>query len=206
MVSNASASASAPEPFAIARSMLSFGIEYDFAFSIAFCSARLLAGSPPPSFAATMIARESFEKSLPRLASAAPFLCLIDDHLLCPDNLCLLTNRFQESLMQARVVGQLRVERGDEEPALARQHRAAVDLGEHLDAGADLLHPRRTDEDRGQRRRLAGDLELRLERRHLAPERVAPHGQVDEAEVLAVEHDHPGARAEDGPVERSERL
>src|SRR5947209_13805347 len=85
IVSNASASASAPEPFAIARSMLSLGIEYDFAFSIAFWSARLLAGSPPPSFAATMIARESLEKSLPRLASAAPFLCLIDDHLLCPD-------------------------------------------------------------------------------------------------------------------------
>src|SRR6266852_9897732 len=65
--------------------MLSFGMEYDFAFSIAFCSARLPDGSPPPSFAATMIARESFEKSLPRFASAAPFLCLIDDHLLCPD-------------------------------------------------------------------------------------------------------------------------
>ena len=32
-----------------------------------------------------MIARASFEKSFPRLASAAPFLCLIDDHLLCPD-------------------------------------------------------------------------------------------------------------------------
>ena len=32
-----------------------------------------------------MIARESFEKSLPRFASAAPFLCLIVDHLLCPD-------------------------------------------------------------------------------------------------------------------------
>ena len=32
-----------------------------------------------------MIARVSFEKSLPRFASAAPFLCLIDDHLLCPD-------------------------------------------------------------------------------------------------------------------------
>src|SRR5579871_4324436 len=85
MLSNAAPSPVSPAPFAIARSMLSFGIEYDFAFSIAFCSARLLAGSPPPSFAATMIERASFEKSLPRLASAAPFLCLIDDHLLCPD-------------------------------------------------------------------------------------------------------------------------
>src|SRR5512146_617249 len=68
-----------------ARSIVSFGIEYDRAFSIAFCSARFAAGSPPPSFAATMIARVSFEKSLPRFASAAPFLCLIVDHLLCPD-------------------------------------------------------------------------------------------------------------------------
>ena len=75
----------APAPRAIARSMLSFGIEYERAFSIAFWSARLAVGSPPPSRAATMIARASFENSLPRLSSAAPFLCLIDDHLLCPD-------------------------------------------------------------------------------------------------------------------------
>src|SRR3989442_8499151 len=65
--------------------MLSFGIEYERAFSTAFWRARLPAGSGPPSRAATMIARESLEKSLPRRASAAPFLCLIDDHLLCPD-------------------------------------------------------------------------------------------------------------------------
>jgi len=70
-----------PAPFAIARSMLSFGIEYERAFSIAFCSARFEPGSAPPSFAATMIARDSFEKSFPRFASAAPFLCLIVDHL-----------------------------------------------------------------------------------------------------------------------------
>src|SRR6476646_2512035 len=113
--------------------MLSFGIEYDFAFSIAFWSERLFAGSPPPSFAATMIARESFEKSLPRFASAAPFLCLIDDHLLCPDTL-LLPHDFQERFVQTRVVGQLWVERRDEESPLAREHRPPVDLGEHLDA------------------------------------------------------------------------
>src|SRR6058998_2371262 len=65
--------------------MLSFGIEYERAFSTAFCNARFPAGSGPPSLAATMIARVSFEKSWPRFASAAPFLCLIDDHLLCPD-------------------------------------------------------------------------------------------------------------------------
>src|SRR5215469_14737035 len=102
--------------------MLSFGMEYERAFSIAFCSARFPLGSGPPSRAATMIARVSFEKSLPRFASAAPFLCLIDDHLLCPDTR-LLPHDVQEALVDSRVVGQLRVEGCDEEPPLPRQHR-----------------------------------------------------------------------------------
>src|SRR5207253_9930485 len=106
--------------------MLSFGIEYERAFSIAFCRARLAPGSPPPSFAATMIARVSFEKSLPRFASAAPFLCLIEDHLLCPDTRHLL----EEEFVQPRVVGQLGMERRHEEAALAREHRVPVDLRE----------------------------------------------------------------------------
>src|ERR687884_489251 len=109
-VSKFEPSASAPEPRAIARSMLSFGIEYDLAFSIAFWSARFAAGSGPPSFAATMIARDSFENSLPRFASAAPFLCLIDDHLLCPDTHRLL-HRFEEQLVHARIFGELGMER-----------------------------------------------------------------------------------------------
>src|SRR6476660_4943992 len=146
IVSNASASASAPEPFAIARSMLSFGIEYDLAFSIAFCSARLFVGSPPPSFAATMIARESFEKSLPRFASAAPFLCLIDDHLLCPDNARLLPDEIQEPFVEPRIVRQLRMERGDEEAAVTGEHGSPVEGGEHLHARPDLLEPRRPNE------------------------------------------------------------
>src|SRR3954470_15115555 len=127
-VSYAAESASVPAPFAIARSMLSFGIEAAFAFSIAFWSARLPAGSPPPSLAATMIARVSLEKSLPRFASAAPFLCLIEDHLLCPDKACLPEKEFVKS----GVVGQLGMKRSDEEPALPGKHRVAVDLGEHL--------------------------------------------------------------------------
>src|SRR3954463_9420619 len=118
--------------------MLSFGIEYDFAFSIAFWSALLLAGSPPPSFAATMIARVSFEKSFPRFASAAPFLCLIDDHLLCPDKRRLLRG-FEEQLVEPRVCGQLGMERGDEEAALTREHRVAVESCEHLDVRPGLV-------------------------------------------------------------------
>src|SRR5437870_8309442 len=115
--------------------MLSFGIEYERAFSIAFWRARFPPGSAPPSFAATMIARESFEKSLPRLASAAPFLCLIDDHLLCPDT----THLLEEELVQPGVLGQLGVEGRDQEAPLPREHRVPVDLGQHLDVGAEIL-------------------------------------------------------------------
>src|SRR5438046_3854645 len=101
--------------------MLSFGIEYERAFSIAFCSARFPAGSGPPSFAATMIARESLEKSFPRFASAAPFLCLIDDHLLCPDTRR-LPHRVEEQFVHSRIFGQLGMEGRDEEAPLPEEH------------------------------------------------------------------------------------
>src|SRR6185369_7353338 len=42
-------------------------------------------GSPPPIREATAISFASFSNILPRFASAAPFLCLIVCHLLCPD-------------------------------------------------------------------------------------------------------------------------
>src|SRR5580765_7307702 len=106
--------------------MLSVGIEAARAFSTAFWSARFPAGSGPPSRAATMIARVSLEKSLPRFASAAPFLCLIDDHLLCPD-MRLLPDHVQEPLVDASVVRQLRMERCDEQPARAGEHGVPVD-------------------------------------------------------------------------------
>src|SRR5437870_8426380 len=104
--------------------MFSFGIEYERAFSTAFASARFAAGSSPPSRAATISARESLEKSLPRFASAAPFLCLIELHLLCPDT-ALLPHELEEAVVHAGVVGQLRMERGDDRPALAQEHRLA---------------------------------------------------------------------------------
>src|SRR5689334_21722598 len=55
--------------------MLSFGIEYERAFAIAAASDAL---------AATMMARDSFVKSLPRFLSSAPFLCLMVDHFEWP--------------------------------------------------------------------------------------------------------------------------
>src|SRR3954469_4872288 len=81
----AAPSAPAPAPVPIAFWILSFGIEASRAFWTAVASAALPSVSPPPSRAATVIARASLLKSLPRLASAAPFLCLIDDHFECPD-------------------------------------------------------------------------------------------------------------------------
>src|SRR2546430_11499696 len=122
--------------------MLSFGIEYERAFSTAFWSARFAAGSGPPSRAATMIARASFEKSLPRLASAAPFLCLIEDHLLCPD-MCALPRQVEEQLVHARVVGQLRAEGRAEDAAVAKHDRLAAQLPHDLHVGPHLDDARR---------------------------------------------------------------
>src|SRR3954449_8399943 len=84
MASKASASLSSPVPLAIARSMLSLGIEASLAFWIARPSAGLPSGSPPPSRAATVIVRASLVNSLPRRASTIAFLCLIPAHLECP--------------------------------------------------------------------------------------------------------------------------
>src|SRR4026209_1032345 len=116
--------------------MLSFGMEYERACSTAFCSARLAAGSGPPSRAATMIARESLEKSCPRFASAAPFLCLIDDHLLCPDTARLHDHR-QEKLVHTQVLGQLGTERGDTKPTVAHENRLTVERADDLDLVAE---------------------------------------------------------------------
>src|SRR5450756_3204503 len=96
------------------------------------------------------MARESFEKSLPRLMSAAPFLCLIDDHLLCPDTHCLPYD-LAEELVDARIVGELGMERRDKDTAFARQHGAAIVLGENFDGWTGALDPGRADEDGAQR-------------------------------------------------------
>src|SRR5438067_659994 len=80
-----SASPASPVPLAIARSMLSLGIEASLALRTAFSSVALAAGSPPPSRAATMIARASLENCAPRRESTTAFLCLMLAHLECPD-------------------------------------------------------------------------------------------------------------------------
>src|SRR5258708_2609349 len=65
--------------------MLSLGIEASRAFWMALARAGFASESPPPSRAATVIARASFVNCCPRLASTAAFRCLIDDHFEWPD-------------------------------------------------------------------------------------------------------------------------
>ena len=80
--------ASLPEPKAlsIATLILSFGRELAFAFSIAAAKEALLSGfGSPPSFAATVMLRESLENKAERLASCAALRCLVVAHFECPD-------------------------------------------------------------------------------------------------------------------------
>src|SRR4051794_16809952 len=183
--------------------MLSFGIEYERAFSIALASARFAAGSGPPSRAATISARDSFEKSWPRFASAAPFLCLIELHLLCPD-IALLSNQLQELLVYPSIVGQFRMERRNEDAPLAQQHGLAVQFDEHLHR-TGVAHARRADENPSQRLAVT-EVEVGLEARHLPPVGVAVDLEVDEVEVVPVEQDHPRAGSEERPLETADRL
>src|SRR5437763_10688402 len=64
--------------------MFCFGIPASLAFWMALARDALPAGSPPPSRAATWIARASFVNSAPRRASVTAFLCLICAHLEWP--------------------------------------------------------------------------------------------------------------------------
>src|SRR5579871_2519290 len=65
--------------------MLSAGMLTDFASAMIVRRRGLLSASPPPLRAATVSSLMMRVKILPRLASAAPFLCLIVCHLECPD-------------------------------------------------------------------------------------------------------------------------
>ena len=64
---------------------MSLGILEAFAVDIACLSLGLESVSLPPVFAATISSLIILVKTFPRLASRAAFLCLIVDHLLCPD-------------------------------------------------------------------------------------------------------------------------
>src|SRR2546428_4723789 len=65
-------SASPPEAFLIARSMLSLGMDSALALAIARRRRALAAGSGRPAFAAMVMSRESLEKIFDRSLSCRP--------------------------------------------------------------------------------------------------------------------------------------
>src|SRR5918994_6502381 len=65
--------------------MLSAGMLTDLASATMVRRRGFMSGSPPPFLAATVSSLMMRVKILPRLASAAPFLCLIVCHLEWPD-------------------------------------------------------------------------------------------------------------------------
>src|SRR5436190_13105308 len=77
----------------MARLMFSAGILLAFASVMIVRSRGLMSGSPPPARAATVNSLLRRVKIFPRLASAAPFLCLIECHLEWPDMATLQKNQ-----------------------------------------------------------------------------------------------------------------
>src|ERR1700689_1785059 len=69
----------------MARLVLSCGIFSLLAARMAPRKRGLVSGSPPPFLAAMLISLMRRVKILPRLASSAPFLCLIVAHFEWPD-------------------------------------------------------------------------------------------------------------------------
>src|SRR5262245_36397614 len=221
--------------------MLSLGTDDFLAFWIASYSVGLPAGSPPPVRAATSMFLISLANSLPRLASTTAFLCLVVAHLEWPDmNAVLLCvydacgkraawagssatpgpHDVDDVAVDAVVPGDLGMERRREQMPLLdgddpTDRGSRGDPGQDVDLRADLLHPRRTDEQRVERRRpvpAARDglqegraVDVGLEGVDLTPERVAPHRHVQPAKGLLAgdavldpvgEHDHPRTGAE----------
>src|SRR5262245_48299396 len=65
--------------------MFSRGMLLALASATIVRSRGFMSGSPPPARAATVNSLIRRVKIFPRLASAAPFLCLMECHLECPD-------------------------------------------------------------------------------------------------------------------------
>ena len=113
---------------------------------------------------------------------------------------CRALRLFEQPAVQAPVVGRARGGRprpgccpGARRPGGRRPRRAP------RRPSPVLLDPRRADEHRAQRP-AAGQRRGRPRSCELAAEGVAARGHVEQPEVLAVEHDQPGAGAEHGPA------
>src|SRR5436309_8494103 len=89
---------------------------------------------PPPSRAATSMARSSFEYIRPRFSSVADFFRLMEAHFECPDIALPLFGQLEQLPMHPGVAGDLRMKGRGDQIALADHHRPATVSGQHIDA------------------------------------------------------------------------
>jgi len=109
--------------------------------------------------------------------------------------------------MQGQITAQLRVEGDGENVPLANGNGVAIHLSQYFHVFPNLLHPRSPNEHGVERGAL--EQELSLERRQLPTERIAAHLDVEDTEMVPVQHDHSCTGAEDrlaAPDEVDERL
>src|SRR5712692_396957 len=98
------------------------------------------------------------------------------------------------------------MERRSDDAAVADEHRLALMLGKNFHVPSSHTHARRADEDAAQRSAFAGERKISLEARDLAAVGIPVDFHVDEAEMLAIEHDHPGTGTQDRAIERADCL
>ena len=98
------------------------------------------------------------------------------------------------------------MERRDDEASVTHEDRLAVVLREDLDLGAEVAHARCADENPPQRFLVVKEAQIGLEARDLPPVRVAVDVDVDQAEMAAVQDDHPRARSQNRRGKRAQRL
>src|SRR5262245_40396317 len=115
--------------------MLSAGMLTDLASAMIVRRRGLVEGSPPPFRAATVSSLMMRVKTLPRLASAAPFLCLMVCHLAWPDMIVLQGLKSSSTLQSTA---------GLTRPDLSEPVRTRPDLSGPSLTSPDLSGPVRT--------------------------------------------------------------
>src|SRR6187549_3483915 len=106
----------------MARLMLSAGMLTCLASAMTDRSRGFMSGSPPPFLAATVNSLMMRVKILPRLASAAPFLCLMVCHLEWPD--------IAHSLFKMTLSGPEMLARRDARTQMPRRRRIGTRTGD----------------------------------------------------------------------------
>jgi hypothetical protein len=127
---------------------------------------------------------------------------------LCGGGAC-IAHALEKQLVDTIIITQFWMEGDDEYRPFTRSYAVTFDLSKNFDTWPVLRDPRSADEDSVDGAAVYSDLERRFEAPNLTAERVPLGADVDDPQVLAVEHYQPGAGPEDrfaGGVESSERV